>query len=90
MLEIDYVADEDVYYIYSGSLVIGTTNDYNFANLIAAAPFMLKALKEAELGLDAATVMVAKSERDREWLADKLNLVRNAIAEAGTQERLEL
>lgn len=89
MLEIDYVADEDVYYIYSGSLVIGTTNDYNFANLIAAAPFMLKALKEAEVGLDVAQVAV-ESDRDREWLVDKLNLVRNAIAEAGTQERLEL
>lgn len=89
MLEIDYVADEDVYYIYSGSLVIGTTNDYNFANLIAAAPFMLKALKEAEVGLDVAQAAV-ESDRDREWLVDKLNLVRNAIAEAGTQERLEL
>lgn len=89
MLEIDYVADEGVYYICSGPTVIGTTNDYKFANLIAAAPYMLKALKEAELGLDVAAVMV-ESGRDREWLADKINLVRNAIAEAGTQESLEL
>ena len=89
MLEIDYVADEDVYYIYSGPTVIGTTNNYKFANLIAAAPYMLKALKEARSALDVAASMV-ESGRDREWLADRLNLVRNAIAEAGTQESLEL
>lgn len=62
-----------------------STDNEKFASLLAAAPFMLLALRAAEEAIDFAQAQV-ESDSDRSFLLKKLRHVRDAIADAGNQE----
>lgn len=62
-----------------------STDNETFANLLAAAPFLLLALRSAEEAIDFAQAQV-ESDSDRSFLLKKLRQVRDAIADAGNQE----